>query len=242
MSRLTLRDPAFLAATAPAAGGGPVTTGLQLYVDAGNASSYPGSGTTWTDLSGNNRNCTLTGGPTYSSADGGSFYFNGPNSGQYAQMSGSISSLTAATFLAFVRRDGALLNYNGIIFSRGSGGSVTGMNTRDAFGTAIGYHWNDSEAGFGNLQIPNTTWCMVAVTLGSATATGYLGTSSGITSQSTSQTLNSSNLNDVEIAGGQTFVERYFKGNISVAMIYNRALSASEITQNFDAFKARYGY
>jgi hypothetical protein len=55
------------------------SSALQLYLDAGNASSYPGSGTAWTDLSGNSRNGTLTNGPTYSSDNGGSIVFDGSN-------------------------------------------------------------------------------------------------------------------------------------------------------------------
>lgn len=45
-----------------------VTSGLIMYLDAGNTSSYPGSGTSWADLSGNGRNATLINGPVFSSA------------------------------------------------------------------------------------------------------------------------------------------------------------------------------
>jgi hypothetical protein len=55
------------------------TNGLVLCLDAANRKSYPGSGTTWTDLSGNGNNGTLTNGPTYSSANGGSLSFDGTN-------------------------------------------------------------------------------------------------------------------------------------------------------------------
>jgi uncharacterized delta-60 repeat protein len=54
-----------------------VTDGLVLALDAANPKSYPGSGTTWTDLSGNGNTGTLTNGPTYSSANGGSIAFDG---------------------------------------------------------------------------------------------------------------------------------------------------------------------
>jgi hypothetical protein len=56
-----------------------ISNGLILYLDAGNAASYPGSGTTWTDVSGNINTGTLTNGPTYSSANGGSIVFDGSN-------------------------------------------------------------------------------------------------------------------------------------------------------------------
>ena len=54
-----------------------VTSGLVLWLDAGQTRSYPGSGTTWYDLSGNGNNGTLTNGPTYSSTNGGDLIFDG---------------------------------------------------------------------------------------------------------------------------------------------------------------------
>ena len=54
-----------------------ITDGLVLCLDAANRKSYPGSGTTWTDLSGRGNTGTLTNGPTYSSANGGSIVFDG---------------------------------------------------------------------------------------------------------------------------------------------------------------------
>jgi hypothetical protein len=54
-------------------------SGLVLALDAGNLKSYPTTGTTWTDLSGNGNTGTLTNGPTYSSANGGSISFDGTN-------------------------------------------------------------------------------------------------------------------------------------------------------------------
>ena len=59
-----------------------VTSGLVLALDAGNTKSYPGSGATWTDLSGNGNTGTLQNSPTYSSANSGYFTLNG--STQYA--------------------------------------------------------------------------------------------------------------------------------------------------------------
>jgi len=56
-----------------------ITDGLVLCLDAGNPKSYPGSGTTWTDLSGNGNNGTLTNGPTYNSGNLGSLVFDGVN-------------------------------------------------------------------------------------------------------------------------------------------------------------------
>jgi formylglycine-generating enzyme required for sulfatase activity len=68
---------------------GIVSDGLVLWLDAGITPSYPTSGTTWTDLSGNNNNGTLVNGPTYSSTNGGSLVFDGTN--DYVNISNSSS-------------------------------------------------------------------------------------------------------------------------------------------------------
>lgn len=61
--------------------GGPdiITDGLVFCLDAANSKSYPGTGTAWTDLSGNDNNGTLTNGPTFDSSNGGSIVFDGVN-------------------------------------------------------------------------------------------------------------------------------------------------------------------
>jgi hypothetical protein len=218
-------------------GSPPVTAGLVLNLDAGNAASYPGSGTAWTDLSGNGRNGTLTGGPTYSSADGGSIVFDGTN--DFVQCSGSLTA-TAATFVIWMRRNGPQDDFDGIIYSRSA--NATGLSF---FGTTnkISYTWNNAVNTYtwdSGLTIPDLTWCMVAVSVTSTSATAYLCQSSGITSATNTVSHTSTVLDDVKLAqddlGG-----RFFNGRISVAMIYDRALSADEITQNFNALRGRYG-
>jgi hypothetical protein len=216
---------------------GIVTTNLSMFLDAGNASSYSGSGTAWTDLSGNSRNGTLTNGPTYTSADGGSIVFDGTN--DFVQCSGSITA-TAATFVTWMRRNGPQGNFDGILYSRGS--VATGISF---FGTTnkISYTWNDAVNTYSwdsGLTIPDLTWCMVAVSVTSTTATAYLCQSSGITSAINTVSHTSTTLDDIKIGRDEVDI-RYFTGNIATAMIYDRALSADEITQNFNALRGRFG-
>jgi len=214
-----------------------VTANLSMFLDAGNSSSYPGSGTTWTDLSGNSRNGTLTNGPTYSSADGGSIVFDGTN--DFVQCSGSITA-TAATFVTWIRRNGTQSDYDGIIYSRGA--TATGIQF---FGTTnrIAYTWNNAVNTYtwnSGLTIPDLTWCMIAVSVTSSSATAYLCQSSGITSATNTVSHTSTTLDDIKI-GQDDLGGRFFTGNIATAMIYDRALSAGEITQNFNALRGRYG-
>jgi hypothetical protein len=216
---------------------GVVTTNLSMFLDAGNASSYPGSGTAWTDLSGNSRNGTLTGGPTYTSADGGSIVFDGTN--DFVQCSGSITA-TAATFVIWMRRNGSQDDFDGIIYSRSA--TATGISF---FGITnkISYTWNNAANTYtwdSGLVIPDLTWCMVAVSVTSTAATAYLCQSSGITSATNTVSHASTTLDDIKI-GQDDLGGRFFNGNIAIAQLYNIALSAEQVAQNFAADRARFG-
>jgi hypothetical protein len=213
-----------------------VTTGLQLYLDAGNASSYPGSGTTWTDLSGNSRDGTLTNGPTYSATNGGSIVFDGTN--DYVQCTGSLT-VTAATFVTWIKRNGSQGTYDGILFSRGT--NVSGMNFYTS--NQLGYHWNNSNTTYNwssGLTIPDATWCMIAVSVTSTAATAYLCQTSGTTTATNTVGHASSLLDDIKLAIDDA-AARYFNGNIAIAQLYNIALSAGEVAQNFAADRGRFG-
>jgi hypothetical protein len=213
-----------------------VTTGLQLYLDAGNASSYPGSGTTWTDLTVNGRNGTLTNGPTYSATNGGSIVFDGTN--DFVQCTGSLT-VTAATFVTWIRRNGNQGQYDGILFSRGT--NVTGMDFQTS--NQIAYTWNDNINTYGwqsGLTIPDLTWCMIAVSVTSTAATAYLCQASGITTATNTVNHTSSVINDIKIAQDD-FGGRFFNGNIAIAQLYNIALSAEQISINFAADRGRFG-
>ena len=213
-----------------------VTNGLALYLDAGNASSYPGSGNNWNDLSGNGRNGTLTNGPTYSATNGGSIVFDGTN--DYVQCLGSLT-VTAATFVAWIKRNGNQGQYDGILFSRGT--SVTGMDFQ--LSNQIAYTWNNAVNTYNwqsGLIVPDLTWCMVAVSVTSTAATAYLCQASGITTATNTVSHASSVLDDIKIAYDDATI-RYFTGNIAIAQLYNTALSAGQISQNFAVDRARFG-
>ena len=211
-----------------------IQAGLSIYLDADVSSSYPGTGTTWTDLSGNSRNGTLINGPTFNS---GAIVFDGTN--DYVQCSGSLVT-SAATFITWLKRNGTQSSYDGIFFSRGT--NTTGLGIGPA-SNSIGYTWNDAGSTYdwgSGLIIPDATWCMVALTVTSTSAIAYLCQSSGITTSTNTVSHASTTLNDIKIAQDD-FGGRFFNGSISVALLYNRALSASEITTTFNLFKNRYG-
>ena len=225
---------------AAAAGPDLVENGLVIYLDAGNTKSYPGSGNTWTDISGNGNNGTLQSmsGANYSSANGGYLDFDGAS--DYADVSGS-TTVSAATFLAWVRLDDlSQTSYTGIVFSR-SDTAISGMNLYSTTEN-IGYHWNDASNTWSwnsGLTIPNQEWCMVALTVTSSVATAYLFRSSGTTSATNSVSHGSTTLDAIKV-GADVPTNRYLDGRISVAMVYNKALTASEVLQNYNALKRRF--
>jgi len=81
---------------------------------------------------------------------------------------------------------------------------------------------------------------MIAISVTSTAATAYLCQTSGITTATNTVNHSSSVLNDIKIAQDDAG-SRFFNGSIATAMIYNRALTADEITTNFNALRGRYG-
>jgi hypothetical protein len=212
-----------------------VTDGLVFAVDAGNLVSYENGSTTTYSLTGS-LSGSLINGVGYNSGNGGNWAFDGVD--DFIQCIGSFT-VTAATFVTWIRRNGDQTQYDGILFSRGT--NTTGMNFFSS--NQLGYHWNDTATTYNwasGLTIPNLTWCMVAVSVTSTSATAYLCQTSGITTSTNTTSHASSVLNDIKIAqddaGG-----RFFNGNIAISQLYNRALSADEITQNFQAQRSRFG-
>jgi hypothetical protein len=218
-----------------------VTNGLTLALDAADRNSYPGSGTAWRDVSGNNNNGTLIGNPTYSNNPG---FFTFTTNRNVSTALSNIS-LSAATFIAWVYPTQTQAQYTGIIFNRtGFGGSTalaTGMNLFT--NNSIGYHWVDTNFSWNSgLTIPNNQWSMIVMSINSTAATAYLCQSSGITT-ATNTTSHSpvSGLNFFIACDPGFTADRAFIGRIATSMIYNGALSAAEIAQNYNSQKSRFG-
>jgi hypothetical protein len=218
-----------------------VTNGLVLALDAGNRKSYPGTGTAWTDLSGRGVIGTFNNmdGNNFNSANGGSLTFDGTN--EFVACSGSIT-LTTATFIVWMRRNGNQNQYDGILISRGT--NFSGMLLQNS--NNLGYTWNGDLAGGNNtydwssgLVVPNLSWSMCAISVASSSATAYLYQASGLTTAINNYSHSSSVLDDIKV-GQDDFGGRFFNGSISQALIYNRTLTATEIRQNYLATKSRY--
>jgi hypothetical protein len=215
-----------------------VTNGLVFYVDAGYPTSYPTSGLTWYDVSGYNNNGTLTNGPTYSGAsivfDGTDDYVNFGNKNNLGS-----EPFTINTWFNHIP-DG---DYQGVI-TKGTGSGI-GIGYRILVTPDGKAYFDVSDNVTSNTFISNTgvgsnTWVnVVLVRESSNTFKGYI---NGVLDKTETETVGSCTTSyDLRI-GGQFDAPQYaFKGSISIASIYNRALSASEVLQNYNATKGRFG-
>ena len=207
-----------------------VTNGLVLALDAANPKSYPGSVTTRYDLAGGN-NGTLTNGPTFNSANGGSIVFDGTDDFiATSQLSGRNPATEPFTVEAWVKSDQTVTSRIWI--------DATSNGTNQRFYATLingstsnigiqGSAWSDST--------PNdTNWHYQAIVMDGNTARGY---DNGVQVQTKSYT--SYTLPGPLIIGGRSGYR--WLGQIANFKIYNRALSATEVLQNYNAHKSRFG-
>jgi hypothetical protein len=217
-----------------------VTDGLVLHLDAGNPASYPGSGTTWTDLSGNNNNGTLINGPTYSSDNGGSIVFDGVNDYVALLSSSQLPNGTSdRSIFSCIRTPNSFPSFIQHIIHWGTPG------TNQAYGLAVydnggvGAHpWGTyPRQGF---VIVGTDYCLASTYTNVSALHKFfingISTGSGIT-----QAINT-NAGDARIGSRIADFEWWGpEGKVYNALVYSKALSDSEITQNFNALRSRLG-
>ena len=230
-----------------------VTDGLVLCLDAADNNSYPGTGTTWTDLSGNGNNGTLNNGPTFSSANKGYISFDGTNDYMQANINTAVldgdPSFTVEMLVR--RRTGTNIGANAGFWGiggTGQGNSIEGwtptanlihLDTYDSTrlatstnypeGSFINLIWTKNGAG---METTNVKCFLNGIELAltktrNATRTNQLNTST----------------NGVGICLGRIVAnENNFHTPVDIALfkIYSRALSTSEVLQNYNATKGRF--
>jgi len=220
-------------------------SGLVLCLDAGNTKSYPGSGTTWTDLSGNGNTGTLVNGPTYSSANGGSIVFDGSNdyiqtNFNYSLTSSNTEFTCAAWYKCFPEA-----NSGGLIFSNYQGNPIPFNLYANINGKAQGFTRN-ADGGANNVSVTSLTsvndsrWHYVVYTkTGSDTYKLYV---DGNLEATATASLGAISVSNNIVLGILNFFlnQGRYRGDIATAQIYNRALSAAEVSQNFNALRARF--
>lgn len=233
-----------------------ITDGLVFHLDAAQLKSYPRTGTTWTDLTSGNMDGTLYNSATYNSGNGGYILFNSlTGTSQYyrttttntkvniktgAGTAGSVAGVTLSAWIYCPLRD---FDQYPIIQATDSSGnydySITGNGTRINLQMYGGNVFLLSET-----NIPDATWCHVAVTVPSVAVGNTSVTArfykNGVQQSTGTIASNAFNFptNTVQIGRSGT---RYGYLRVAAAYIYTRELSATEVLQNFNANRIRFG-
>jgi hypothetical protein len=221
--------------------GGPniIENGLVFSLDAADKTSYPGTGTAWNDLVGNN-NGALINGPTFNSGNKGSIVFDGVD--DYVTCgSGSILNVGNNITVNSWFYVNSITPYQAIIakhFSDGSAGWEMANSTGGNFRVTLRPSATQINLVGGTLSVGN--WYMGTYTFDNTTLILYLnGVQVASTSTGGPVTLNTTR--PLQIGVREIQGVGYFNGNINLTQIYNRALSAAEVLQNYNNTKSRFG-
>lgn len=210
-----------------------VTSGLLAAIDAANPRSYPGTGTTVYDISGNGNNATINGTVSYVSS-GSASYFNWATQGDsnyiFSTNSFAYLDITIVFLPDFTLNSGA--NLSGLI---SSGAPTTDKSLRFANVNGTG-PWTISNPG-------NTDdWASTTTTYylnGSANPTQLVSGWNIFGGYRTNQV--SYPLSSAYYLGSSGYPSRGFRGRIAACYLYSRQLTAAEQLQNFNALRGRYG-
>lgn len=210
-----------------------VTNGLVLCLDAGNSKSYPGSGTVWYDLSENNRNATINGNPIFSNGyftvDADSKYFSLLNTGLIPRT----NNFTYSCWINFSSFDGA-----DTIFENGSWPDT--LLFRYEYNNGIKVFAESSLRGTFNWVATANQWYNIVFLRNNNIASCYI--NNILTGTPFSMNL------DIDLVNTSFWIMRsrhtsnqFTNGKIASFMVYNIALSANEVSQNYNAIKGRFG-
>jgi hypothetical protein len=202
-----------------------VQSGLILYLDAGNSKSIVSGSTNWTDISRNGNNGTLTNGPTYNTASGGCIVFDGGDDFVTASFNQTLSQSYSVCVWTYP----TALNAGGAVLSPSVGGY---MQIGGSFNP-----WQFNDVSSSTVGAQTNRWIYLCgvqnVTTGPAnqlyTNGELLATGSGTRSWGT------------QLFIGKRFDGAMYQGRVALVKIYNRALSATEIRQNYNVEKKRFG-
>lgn len=217
------------------------TSGLVTYLDASNSTSYSGSGTTWSDLSQNALNGTISNG-TYSSANEGVIVLNG-SSNSYIEIPATslLSNQTSASFSIWFNaashpsgppykcllgKSNSAGSYYGVTMVLGPSGYVTTVKNNNYY--------------VDNFSTTNiNTWYNATVTIDQSSVKNYI---NGVLVTSSANNSNWYMSNDVIRIG--VSIDPYwaaFSGKIGAVMVYNRVISATDASQIFESQRHRFG-
>lgn len=223
-----------------------VTDGLVLNLNAADPNSYPGSGTTWIDISGNGNNGTLTNGPTFSSGNGGVIVFDGVNDYVAITNSSTINPNNGSfSIVCWVNSDPSSGGDGWDLWvakrQGGSNGYYVGGNNPSGVRFMLG---NDagSRTDTGFIGYTFNTWAMFTAILDrSANTQTIIRNNFDQTASTTPAGGNYYNTGTLSVGGDIGINAYYVNGKIANVLLYNIALSNQQVTQIYNATKARFG-
>ena len=218
----------------------PISDALVLNLDAGSRASYVGVGTTWYDLSGNNLNGTLINGPTFAGTGiSSSLVFDRTNDHILIADNSLLNTFSAMTLEVIVK----YTTTNDQIFAQKVNYSAGGGYTLELFSSGIAaFCYGSGGTSYLNVAVssyPANNIYHMLFTLSGNTQTLYINgvsvaTNSGGSIPSLSGTV-------MKIGNRTNLSGTYLGGNVYLTKFYNRALAATEVLQNFNAYRTRYG-
>lgn len=214
-----------------------VTSGLLVNYDAGNTASYPGSGTTWTDLSGNGTNATLVNGPTFDASNGGCIVFDGTN--DYASLTRPSAivtggAITVSVWVRWTTTGTSIATIQAIVDNNHTGSQGFVIQDRpDLTPKIVGFNGANS-----TYQVGDGTWHHVVGTNDQTNSKVYI---DGVLHAQVAQAGMPNVQALITLGCWQSGPSRFLNGRIAQFQMYSRALTADEVMQNFLAHKSRYG-
>jgi hypothetical protein len=227
-----------------------VTDGLVLCFDAANNKSYPSSGTTWIDLSRSGINGTLINGPTFNSANGGSIVFDGVDD-VVITPTVNLNSLGFTMNMWFKPQTSTgirfLLSFSGITTDNTLAIYIDSSNQLvldDRDGPVV--PGGDISAIKSTSAISLNTWTNLTATVDRSLGAGnednfYINGTLIPSFYVFADNLNTSYSSNQFYIGNVSGSGFPYKGDIASVQIYNRALSSTEVLQNYNATKTRFG-
>tara|TARA_R100000329_G_scaffold41222_1_gene38517 strand:+ start:2096 stop:2782 length:687 start_codon:yes stop_codon:yes gene_type:complete len=218
-----------------------VSDKLMLHLDAANPKSYIGSGTSWVDISGKGNNGTLTNGPTFSSDNLGSFVFDGTNDHVALNSSFQVSTSGTYSFEAWIYKTATGTNTISTLIGGGYGSDKDGIIIASEEFSAADNPRIYSVGGSGS----------------TVAAIYYNGVSQPLNGSNTGTDVNYdlnqwihiavTGINVTSTDGGAHHIGQNnnntneFAGRIANLKVYDRELTATEVKQNYDALRGRFG-
>lgn len=220
---------------------GIVTDGLKLWLDASNPASYPGSGTTWFDLSGNSDDATLYGPILF---EDNALKFNGTNNSTYVMTAlKSNYIISDFTFSIWLKRIGnSLSGISGYIgnFSIVSKSGYVLANRNSDTSLSIWYGNGSAFPAYDIYKLTtNKNWINITTSYTSGVERVYV---NGIIVLTRNISIYQAQNSRIIIGRwAYDYGEYVLNGYVRESIVYNKGLSGSQILKNYNATKSKYG-